>query len=310
MTSPSLTDSRGSLTSHAELFRALGVLVEPPAETHGRLADLLGLPSPTASDWTEAFVVQLVPHASIYVGEQGMLGGEAADRVAGFWRALRLPVPSDPDHLTSLLGLYASLLEKERDESEEPRRLLWRQARFALLHEHLLSWLPPYLHAMAETGIQAYVQWACLLDEVLCAQAAEAGVPNGLPVHLRDVPAMPALDEGLDPVMAGLLTPARSGLLLTRAHLTRVARQGGLGLRLGDRRRVLRALIEQDPATALGDLAGQARAWAVRHRADEPVTGATATYWAERATATAELLTAGVAQLPAVDAPDRQEGPG
>lgn len=292
MAPPTLADRPGTPTpiGRAELFRALGVLVEQPGRAHRPLARLLGLPVPSGSDWTEAFVVQLVPYASIYLGGDGMLGGEPADRVAGFWRALHLPVPPDPDQLTALLGLYAWLSDAEQSESDPARRLLRRQARVALLHEHLLSWLPPYGHAMADAGPEPYVRWAELLVETLRAEAAELGVPERMPVQLRQVPAIPGPDADLDSLVAALLTPARSGILLTRAHLAAMARQRSLGVRLGDRRRMLRALLEQDAESALAELVSQARTWVRRHHADEPVTGPIARHWATRALATVRLL--------------------
>jgi TorA maturation chaperone TorD len=292
--------------TRAELFRALGVQAETPGPEQSRLADLLGLPGPAGADWTEAFVVQLVPHASIYVGADGMLGGEAADRVAGFWRALRLPVPAEPDHLAALLGLYASLVDAEHDEPANPQRTLCRQARAALLHEHLMSWLPAYTRAMADIGPEPYAAWARLLRESLLAEAADLGVPDRLPLHLRTVPPVTA-DGGLDDLLDGLLTPARSGVVLTRVHLARAARHSGLGLRLGNRRPILRALIEQHPADALTALAGQARQWATRHRADQPAIGPAAEHWARRAAATADQLTAAANQAGAsATTPGRQ----
>jgi hypothetical protein len=291
MSPPPLTDSR------AELFRALGVLAEPPGPAHARLAGLLELPEPDGAMWTEAFVVQLVPFASIYLSPEGMLGGEAADRIAGFWHALRLPVPANPDHLTALLGLYATLVEAEHQEPAGPRRVLRRQARTALLHEHLLSWLLPFGHAMAEAGPPAYAGWARLVREALRDEASELGVPDRLPAQLRAVPPPDAGPERLDEVLAGLLAPARCGLVLTRAQLAATARRGGLGLRLGERRRVLRALVEQDPAGTLTGLAEQAERWAARHNGDRPVAGPISAYWGDRAQATARLLRAGAAAI-------------
>src|SRR6266496_675887 len=94
----------------AEIFRALGALCEPPEPAHARLAAALGLPPPPdAAAFTEVFVFQLVPYAAPYLSPDGMLGGEAGDRVAGFWRALQLRPPAEPDHLAALLGLYAPL---------------------------------------------------------------------------------------------------------------------------------------------------------------------------------------------------------
>jgi hypothetical protein len=287
MTSPTPSSGR------AEAFRALGVLAEPPGPHHARLAGLLGLEPPSRSDWTEAFVVHLVPHASIYLSADGMLGGEAADRVAGFWRALKLPVPSDPDHLTALLGVYATLLEAEAGDVPGPSRALLRQAATALLHEHLLSWLLAYTSAMIDIGPASYATWAALLRDALIAEAAarpDLAAPGQLPLHLRDVPALPPGASSVDDVMAVLLAPARSGIVLARGHLGRAAHHGSLGLRLGDRRRMLRSLLEQEPRATLRWLVAHARQWELRHRADGHDVGAAAAFWADRAASTAAWL--------------------
>ena len=279
--------------TRADLLRALGTLAEPPGPQHERLADLLGMPAPTPRAWTEAFMVQLVPHASIYLGPEGMLGGAATDLIAGFWHALHVPVPADPDHLTALLGLYASLMDAHAREAAGARRALLGNARAALLHEHLLSWLLPYTHAMSQVAPPAYAAWAELLRGAVAAEAVQVGPPTRLPVHLATAPSPASAEEDLDAVLRTLLTPARSGLVLTRGHLAQLARDGGLGLRLGDRRRMVRALIDADPARALGMLAERAHGWAARHREDQPLAGPIATHWAARAATTADLLATG-----------------
>ena len=59
-----------------ELFRALAALAEAPGPEHVRLAELLGLPGrPDPVEFTELFVLQLYPYASVYLGPEGMLGG-------------------------------------------------------------------------------------------------------------------------------------------------------------------------------------------------------------------------------------------
>jgi hypothetical protein len=276
--------------TRSELLRALGAMAEPPGPEHARLAGALGLPPPAGTDWTEAFTVQLVPHASVYLNGDGMLGGEAADRVGGFWRALRIPVQADPDHLTALLGLYASLVDRQASEPDEPRRALLGQGRAALLHEHLLSWLPAYTQAMVDVGPQPYAAWAALLHRALSDESARVGTPDQLPAHLREIPPVPGPDEDIAALINALLCPARSGLILARGHLAVLARDAELGLRLGDRRRMLHSLLEQNPATTLALLTDQAQIWASRHRADAPATGAIATHWAGRAAGTAALL--------------------
>jgi hypothetical protein len=283
-----------STDTRADLLRTLGVFAEPPGRHHRRLADLLGVPAPTGSEWTEAFTVQLVPHASIYLGAEGMLGGEAADRIAGFWRALRIPVPADADHLATLLGLYATLTEAHESEPGGPRKALLGHARATLLHEHLLSWLLAYTHAMDEVAPPPYAAWAGLLRQTLRSEAGAAGPPHQLPAHLRAAPPPAGTRDDLDAVLAHLLSPARSGVVLARGHLAALARDGELGLRMGNRRRILRALVEQDPCTALSILTECAEVWAMRHRTDGALAGPIAAHWAERATATAGLLRAGV----------------
>jgi TorA maturation chaperone TorD len=286
--------------SRADLLRALGVLTEPPASVHDRLATMLGLPAICPADWTEAFVINLVPHGAIYLGQEGMLGGEAADRIAGFWRALRVSVPADPDHLAALLGLYASLIEAEHAETTGPHRTLRRQARAALLHDHLLSWLVAYAEAMTDVGPPGYAAWARLLVETLAAEVTEVGAPDRLPAHLRAAPPVEA--TSLDTLLDGLLSPVRSGVILTRGQLAMIAREDGLGLRMGDRRRILRALVEQDPTHVLGLLADLARGWADRHREHGDLLGPIAGHHAARALATADLLSTCIATLDGVAA--------
>src|SRR5205807_572327 len=92
-----------------ELFRALAALAEPPGPEQVRIGAVLGLPgAPDPAQYTEVFLFQLYPYAAVHAGAEGMLGGEAQDRVAGFWRALERTPPAEPDHLTSLLALYAA----------------------------------------------------------------------------------------------------------------------------------------------------------------------------------------------------------
>src|SRR5438105_24123 len=93
-----------------ELFRALAVVCEGAGAEHQRVATALGLPAGASpADHTDAFVLQLPPYASMYLGAQGMLGGEAADRVAGFWRALGYVPPAG-----AAAGLGLGLRQGER----------------------------------------------------------------------------------------------------------------------------------------------------------------------------------------------------
>jgi hypothetical protein len=267
-----------------ELLRSLAACLEVPTPALGPIAVALDLPRlPTPAEHTDTFVFQLHPYASVHLGPEGQLGGIARDRVAGFLRALDVVPPTEPDHLVVLLGAYAQLVDL--DDGPDSRA---RHARTVLFHEHLWPWVPRLLWRVTELGAPPYRRWAELLDRLLIAELAFLGPPTILPAHLREAPGLPDPRDGDVPAfVAGLLAPVRSGLVVARADLVRVARELGLGARVGERAYMLRALLSQDVAATLRALAVEAR------RQRDHVTGddASAAFWRDRLAGTADLLT-------------------
>lgn len=275
-----------------ELLRALAVLAEPPTGEQARLLGLLDLPGqPDGAAFADVFLFQLYPYASVYLGPEGMLGGEARDRIAGFFRALDVMPPAEPDHLTVLLSAYADLAERESEAAggaTVEAAAVWRRSRAALLWEHVLSWVPLYLDRIRDVAGEPYRSWAELLDEVLRSEAAEVGPPTELPLHLREAPPLPDPRDGdTAAFLAGLLAPSRSGMIVLRDDLVSACRELGLGLRIGERRFVLTSMLDQDPAATLQWLAGRARQAAGR---DQTWLGDVGAWWRDRAAATADLL--------------------
>jgi Nitrate reductase delta subunit len=261
-----------------ELIRALGAVAGDPADAR-KVLPALGLDPCDGASHTDVFVLNCTPYASVYLGAEGGLGGEGADRVAGFWRVLRLEPPAEPDHLTCLLSLYASLGEAGVDH-----------ARQALFWEHLWPWLPGYLGAVGDIGVPALSTWADLTMQVLIEERAGRPIPHRLPLALRA--ARPPLtgDEDLSGLLDALVAPVRSGMILTRRALARGAGQAGAGHRIGERRFTLRAMLEQEPERTLRWLADEAERWSARHSAsalDDPAQH----WWATRAATTADVLT-------------------
>ena len=283
-----------------ELFRALAVLAEPPGRPGAaRVAEALGLGAlPEASAYTDTFVFSLYPYASVYLGAEGMLGGEARDRVAGFLAALGQKPPPEPDHLALMLGTYARLAEAEEDEPDARRREYLRGARRAFLWEHLLSWLPVYLDKLSEIAPPFYRRWGELLRAALDAEGEALGALGALPLHLREAPVLadpraPSEDKPSSPsdeFLRTLLAPARSGMIIVRDDLARVARGLGVGLRAGERLYALRSLVGQDAAGVLGRLAEEAERWCELHLRRLDAHGQVAEWWAARAATTAALL--------------------
>ena len=274
-----------------ELFRSLASLIEPPGEETSRLSRLLDLESaPEVSDQTDLFLFQVYPYASVYLDNRGQLGGEARDRIAGFWRALELVPPSEPDHLTVLLAFYSQLREQESTEGGSAGNR-WRHVRAAFLWEHLLSWLPFYLDKVRHLDYPFYTEWADLLTQALSEEVSELPPPEQLPLHLRE--ASPFFDprekEDTD-FLDTLLSPVRSGIILVRNDLFRAGRELQLGIRAGERRYVLKALLGHDDKATLQWLSSEAARWAESHASWAPILGPIATYWSSRASSTAELL--------------------
>lgn len=265
-----------------EVFRALGALTDTASPAVATALGIEGLIDP--ADHTEVFTFHALPYASVYLGADGMLGGESADRVAGFWRALGYPDSDRPDHLAGLLGLYAALGEQEEAEGDLPRRIIVRQARLALLWEHLLPWTGLLCDVVRTVGSSPWVRWAELVDKILMGEAEDR--PNGLPLHLRSAP--PPLDDPLD--VRGLLTPVRTGVIITRVDLARGARSLGLGVRLTGRVPTLEALFDQARDEMVAWLADHARAWEDRHRRRLSALGPIGEFWVGRAASTKSIL--------------------
>lgn len=300
-----------------EVLRALGSLIEAPAPQHARIAAALGLPAvPGPGVYSRVVEFQRYPYASVYLGAEGMLGGAARDRVAGFRRALGVdragaghgsaPGPdaaasiaarardtvarAAPDHLAALLALLAALDRWRAEEPDAARAALLEEARVTLLWEHVASWAGPYLATFERCGAPFYEAWASLLADALDEVAAGMALPGYLPRALRDAPA-PAdpRKEGGDAFIASLLAPARSGVILLRDDLVRLGERTGMACRAGERRYVLGAFFAQDPSAALGWLARHAAGWGGRVAAGWGPPRM-AGWWGGRARKTAELL--------------------
>jgi len=270
-----------------ELLRALGAVADNPADA-ASASEALALPRPDVAGHTEVFVLNCPPYASAYLGAEGGLGGEGTDRVAGFWRAIGLSPPTEPDHLAALLGLYATLGEAAQDSRRPATAAALTRARHVLLAEHLWPWLPGYLDAVAGLGIPALADWACLAGRALLAEyRPHRG--GQLPLAQRAAPPPISVGRPLTDMLDALTAPVRCGFILTRRRLAAGARDMGAGYRIGERRFALHAMVEQAPAEALRWLAAEAARWSQRHTAwapGDPVQQ----WWARRTAHTGHVL--------------------
>jgi hypothetical protein len=278
----------GAAAGRWELLRALGAVPDSPAAARG-VGPALGLGPVSDAEHTDAFVLNCPPYAAIYLGPEGAIGGEGADRVAGFWRAIGISPPAEPDHLAALLGLYARLGEATTEARRPATAAALAQSQAVLFWEHVWPWLPAYLDAVTDLAVPSLTGWADLARRALAAEYARQPPCPRRPLALRAAP--PGAQPGVSPAgLAELATiPVRSGLILTRRRLAEGAGQAAVGFRIGERRFALRAMLEQDPRATLGWLAGEAGRWRQRHRGrapGDPITG----WWAARAARTTQVL--------------------
>lgn len=281
-----------SASASADLLRLLAALAETPTQSHREYSDMLGLAGPADIDgWhvahAAAFIEQCPPYASMMVSEQGHIGGEAADRVAGFRRLLGSEIGTAPDTLAALLHDYAELVQRATDD---PRA---EHARIAMLWEHLLAWIMPYLDAMQRSVPAPYDAWAAMLRDVFMLEAEATTRPAALPLHLRMAPDSSALADAdtIDAAIQALLTPAATGIVLTRADLARAVAALEAGLVQNSRAFIVKHLLDQDAAATLDWLATEAYRQARARQHEQDALGDVATFWAERATKTARTLT-------------------
>lgn len=272
-----------------ELLRALAALAEPPTPDLATVAAELelGEPAPRA-EYTELFAFQLPPYASIYLDDTGRLGGQARDRIAGLWRALGHSPPEEVDHLTVLLSTFAAWREAELGAAPDTQRGALRHRARVLLAEHLLSWLGPYLGRVRDIAPPFYRRWSELLATVLAKEGERLEVPRVASQHHRATSALARGDVDSEPERS-VLTPVRSGLILTRSDLARAARDLGVAARIGARPFMLEAMFGQRPGAVRRWLAEEAHRVAGTYRTDPYLTSWEGV-WAERAEATAAVF--------------------
>ncbi|MGO8894923.1 MAG: molecular chaperone TorD family protein [Streptosporangiaceae bacterium] len=277
-----------------ELLRMLGAAAGDPGAARAAGA-ALGLPPCGDTEHAEVFAVNCPPYASVY------LGAASTGRLAAFWAAAGLGVPPEPDHLTTLLGLYARLGAAAPEPGQlrpahlRPAQLRPAQLRHTLFREYLWPWLPAFLGAVSDLPAGAMTPWAEL---TLCALRREREVDGGwdgpLPLALRQAPPAGA-DGGPGELLDWLTTPLRSGIILTRRAVAAGADRVGAGQRIGNGRQALGVMLAAEPKRTADWLADEADRWSRRHLAMVPGTPGDRVqqWWADRAARTARVLRAG-----------------
>lgn len=282
----------------ADLIRLLGKFIDVPGEAHLKWATALRLIAPASLEtWrarhTQSFIEQCYPFASVYLGPEGAIGGVAANRVADFRELLGSTIAGPPDALGALLADYAELVERSEND---PRAL---HAREAMLWEHLLCWLIPFLYSVERAAPTPYAPWASLTRHIFIEEAGFVGNPECMPLQLRDAPVVDIgrHTHSLDDVVRILLVPVSSGIVITRHDLSRIANAVGGTTYIGGRHLLLHSLLKQQPKATLERLADEAIRQAQAHGGEHDTLSMISNFWFERALVTAAALKAMAAQV-------------
>jgi len=158
------------------------------------------------------------------------------------------------------------------------------------LTEHLWSWVPGYFTAVARLGIAGLSDWSRLALSALHREARTIK-PAPLALALRSAPEPVTVETVRDELLDALVTPVRSGIIVTQADLREAAGAAALGHRAGERRYSLGAMLDQDAAATLSWLTKHATSWSRLHALQPKVGGVDPKqWWADRAGETAQVL--------------------
>ncbi len=286
--------SPAELKAYAEIAAALAEVAEVSSLGEG-LSAAVGVADVTPADLYQLFVKELPPFASIYLSSEGNIGGASRSVIAGFYSALGIPTPSDPDHLASLLRLLSGILVKEAElvgadsDSVDERRLASvSRARSVLVNDHLASWLPAYLLRAEEVAPRALMGWVTCAADLISVMVGECQY-TGAATQVVEEDNLPP--NSSSELISWITTPSRSGIIVTHWDIGNFAESLGLALRIGRKRFVLEELWGQ----AGPEVVGCIEALAVhqvklfdKHSVDFPSLQA----WSAKAVGTIQLLAA------------------
>lgn len=216
----------------------------------------------TAAAHQTLFAFNIFPYESVFRDASGLLGGDVTESVSHSYLANGFNVGDDaasPDHIGSELALLAFLCGAEADAWEDNLPLVAQQMRAKqrdFLQQHLLTWLFPLALAVAQQGDAFYTAVFTLTTDLIIDYAQEIRFLGEIGFLLPPAPNLLTNEKtSLKEIAAFLTNPVYSGLVLSRADISRLARAHKLPRGFGKRdlmlHNALQAAVQYD---ALPDL--------------------------------------------------------
>jgi TorA maturation chaperone TorD len=206
-----------------------------------------------AADHYALFGLNVFPYESIFLDVESNLGGPVAGEVMAFYQQAGFQVfqsGENPDHIRLELGLLAFLSSAEAEawgDGLEAVALRLRELQRRFLDVHLLPWLPGLTQAIRQQGAAFYTALADLTLEL--AGEHRAGLAGGASAASPGFELPPAPDvlanekTGLKEIASFLLSPAYSGMYLSREDISRLASRLGVPRGFGSREQMLTNLL-------------------------------------------------------------------
>lgn len=229
-----------------------------------------------AAEHYDLFGMNVFPNAAAYLDPSGMLGGAVAESVQAIYRqaGAKPSSPADgPDHIGNEIGLLLAL-EPGLDHPVSGGDGHLKPLAIRLWQDHLGPWLPPFHKAVRDHGSPFYAAVVeallALLSERMPALPETAG-PAEPEAAVSPEQLIAEPETRLRDIAGFLLTPALSGVAISRADIARFGRRTRLPRGFGDRRQMLTNLLrtsaEYDQLTDILQLVDEALHGWVEHYA-------------------------------------------
>lgn len=230
--------------ARAQMYRLLArlFLSEPDEETLSTVTRESALAVPLPSnlhnlrvEFTRLFMLNVYPYASFFLDAQAALYTETTARIqtayehANFQLDSALPIAA-PDHFGVELLFMAHLLETQRTDDAN---------RF--LCDEILPWAGIFLCAVKKNAREAFYQTIATQTHEWLIRDLELHAPQAI-FHFS-LPSTLDEEDGLETVVVRLISPARSGIFLSKADIARLARLVKLPISFGDRALMLKSLF-------------------------------------------------------------------
>ncbi len=220
------------------------------------LPELSEIEPQAVDDWKAdhyaLFNMNVFPYETVFLTEDGLLGGELSESVARAYYEgdFRTEDGETADHIGNELAFMAFLCSVEADAREDDviqaiYYMTHLQRQF--LDKHLLCWLPSLVLAIHQQGDERFSVIADLTLDLTLTHRQSLGDDSMHPTQPLTLPPAPNIldneNTGLSDIAEFLLTPVYSGFYLSRDDITRIGKQFQLPRGFGKRHQMLTKLL-------------------------------------------------------------------